>query len=242
MTQVKPNPDINTGKAVQVEEMFDSISPKYDFLNRFLSLGIDRGWRKKCRRMLEASHPQNILDVATGTGDLAIELTKLNPKHIEGVDISEGMLSVGEKKIRKLKLNEIITLKKADAENLPFADNIFDAVSVSFGVRNFENLESGIRGMQRVLKPGGTLLVLEFSKPKKFPFKQIYFFYFKKLLPVFGKLFSGNSRAYTYLPESVNNFPDGNDFASILTKCGLEEIKIRPLTFGICTIYTGIKA
>jgi len=238
---VLPYKDKQTGKKQQVADMFDNISPKYDFLNHFLSLGIDIRWRKKAIKLLKDIQPKQILDIATGTGDFAIESLKLNPEKVIGVDISEGMLNVGREKLKKRKLDDRITLISGDSENLPFEDNKFDAIIVAFGVRNFENLEKGLSEMFRVLRPGGKVVVLEFSKPKRFPFKQLYNFYFKNILPTLGKTISKDNAAYTYLPESVKSFPDGKDFTSILDKLGFKETLCKPLTLGISSIYTGIK-
>ncbi|HET8859434.1 bifunctional demethylmenaquinone methyltransferase/2-methoxy-6-polyprenyl-1,4-benzoquinol methylase UbiE [Marivirga sp.] len=238
---VLPYKDKETGKKQQVADMFDNISHKYDFLNHFLSLGIDIRWRKTGIKLLKDIQPKQILDIATGTGDFAIEALKLNPDHVTGVDISEGMLNVGRAKLKKRKLDDRITLISGDSENLPFEDNKFDAIIVAFGVRNFENLEKGLSEMFRVLRPGGKVVVLEFSKPKSFPFKQLYNFYFKNILPTLGKTISKDNAAYTYLPESVKSFPDGKDFTSILDKLGFKNTVCKPLTFGISSIYTGIK-
>lgn len=221
--------------------MFDSISGNYDFLNHFLSLGIDIRWRKKAIKLLAKSKPKLILDVATGTGDFAIETLKLNPDQVIGVDISEGMLEVGRKKMKARGIDHKIDLRLGDSENLPFEENKFDAVIVAFGVRNFENLEKGLTEMQRVLKPGGQLVVLEFSKPRGFPFKQLYNFYFKFVLPKIGQLVSRDSAAYTYLPESVQAFPDGTDFTNILNRIGFNYTTCQSLTFGISSLYTGTK-
>lgn len=221
--------------------MFNNISRRYDFLNHFLSLGIDRGWRRKAIRLLEPLHPRQLLDVATGTGDFALEGLRLNPEKITGVDISEGMLEVGRKKILKRGLGDKIELLSGDSENLPFEENKFDAVTVGFGVRNFENLEKGLQEIHRVLKPGGMLVVLEFSKPVRFPFKQLYNIYFKAILPRIGSLVSKDSSAYTYLPESVAAFPDGKKFEDILTRVGFKNTACKSLTFGISSIYTGRK-
>lgn len=238
---VLPYKDKESSKKQQVADMFDNISHKYDFLNHFLSLGIDIRWRKKAIKLLKEIQPKQILDIATGTGDFAIEALKLNPDHVTGVDISEGMLNVGREKLKKRKLDDKITLTSGDSENLPFEDNKFDAIIVAFGVRNFENLEKGLSEMFRVLRPGGKVVVLEFSKPKRFPFKQLYNFYFKNILPTLGKTISKDNAAYTYLPESVKSFPDGKDFTSILDKLGFKETVCKPLTLGISSIYTGIK-
>ncbi|WP_375579136.1 bifunctional demethylmenaquinone methyltransferase/2-methoxy-6-polyprenyl-1,4-benzoquinol methylase UbiE [Marivirga tractuosa] len=238
---VLPYKDKETGKKQQVADMFDNISHKYDFLNHFLSLGIDIRWRKKAIKLLKEIQPKQILDIATGTGDFAIEALKLNPDHVTGVDISEGMLNVGREKLKKRKLDDKITLTSGDSENLPFEDNKFDAIIVAFGVRNFENLEKGLAEMFRVLRPGGKVVVLEFSKPKSFPFKQLFNFYFKNILPTLGKTISKDNAAYNYLPESVRSFPDGKDFTAILDKLGFKNTVCKPLTLGISSIYTGIK-
>ena len=238
---VLPYKDKNTSKKEQIAAMFNSISGKYDFLNHFLSLGIDILWRKRAVRLLKKHQPKLILDIATGTGDFAIEALSLNPEKIIGVDISEGMLSVGREKLIKKNLTDKIELISGDSEFLPFKDNFFDAVIVSFGVRNFENLEKGLSDMLRVLKPGGKVVILEFSKPKSFPFKQIYQFYFQWILPKIGKLISKNHAAYTYLPDSVEAFPDGDDFLNILNKIGFQKNQCTPLTLGISSIYFGSK-
>ena len=238
---VLPYKDKDTSKKEQIAAMFNSISGKYDFLNHFLSLGIDILWRKRAVRLLKKYQPKLILDIATGTGDFAIEALSLNPEKIIGVDISEGMLSIGREKLIKKNLTDKIELLSGDSEVLPFEDNFFDAVIVSFGVRNFENLEKGLSDMLRVLKPGGKVLILEFSKPKLFPFKQIYRFYFQWILPKIGKLISNNHAAYTYLPDSVEAFPDGDDFLNILYKIGFQKSQCTPLTLGISSIYSGSK-
>jgi demethylmenaquinone methyltransferase/2-methoxy-6-polyprenyl-1,4-benzoquinol methylase len=241
---VVPYKNKNSTKKAQVAEMFDNISPKYDFLNHFLSLGIDILWRRKAIKMLkkEQPNPKLILDVATGTGDFAIEALKLNPDKVIGVDISEGMLDFGRQKLRKKKLDHKIELLSGDSENLEFSDNYFDAVIVSFGVRNFENLSEGIANIYRVLKPEGTLVVLEFSRPKMFPFKQLYNLYFQNILPLIGKLVSKDNAAYTYLPESVRAFPDGKDFLTVLDTNGFHNTQCKTLTLGISSIYIGKKA
>ena len=238
---VFPYKDKDTSKKEQIAAMFNSISGKYDFLNHFLSLGIDILWRKRAVRLLKNHQPKLILDIATGTGDFAIEALSLNPEKIIGVDISEGMLSIGREKLIKKNLTDKIELLSGDSEVLPFEDNFFDAVIVSFGVRNFENLEKGLSDMLRVLKPGGKVVILEFSKPKSFPFKQIYQFYFQWILPKIGKLISKNHAAYTYLPDSVKAFPDGDDFLNILNKIGFQKNQCTPLTLGISSIYSGSK-
>lgn len=238
---VVPYKDRSESKRTQVAEMFDTISPKYDFLNHLLSGGVDIYWRKRAIKLLKKAQPKQILDIATGTGDFALEALSLKPEKVTGVDISEGMLSVGRKKIEKLGLQEKIEFIKGDSENLPFSDNYFDAVIVSFGVRNFENLLAGLSDMCRVMRNGGTCIVVEFSKPKAFPFKQLYNFYFKYILPSIGKIVSKDSSAYSYLPESVQAFPDGSDFLSIFEQAGFKNTKCIPLTFGICSIYVGQK-
>lgn len=238
---VIPYKEKSEGKKEQVATMFNNISKKYDFLNHFLSMGIDILWRKKAIRMLKESQPKQMLDIATGTGDFAIEALKLNPTKVTGVDISEGMLAVGKEKIKKKGLENVISLELGDSENLRFDDNFFDAYTVGFGVRNFENLEKGLSEMLRVLKPNGTAIILEFSKPKAFPIKQIYNFYFNKMLPGIGKLVSKDNAAYTYLPESVDAFPDGEDFTKILKKLGYKNPQITTLMFGIASIYKANK-
>ena len=239
--QVLPDAGSNLNKKEQVADMFDSIAGKYDFLNHFLSMGIDKGWRRKAIKEIAAVKPQTILDIATGTGDLAIAASKINPQKIVGIDISEGMLEVGKKKIKSLNLDNIITLQKDDSESLTFEDNSFDAITCAYGVRNFENLVAGLKEMNRVMKPGGKLAILEFSHPKQFPVKQLYQFYFKYILPTLGKMVSKHKSAYTYLPESVMAFPEGKRFCEILTDCGFKNAKARPLTLGITTLYTASK-
>jgi demethylmenaquinone methyltransferase/2-methoxy-6-polyprenyl-1,4-benzoquinol methylase len=221
--------------------MFDNISHRYDFLNHFLSMGIDRAWRRKAIKLLRETKPRHILDVATGTGDFALQALVLSPEKITGVDISEGMLEVGRRKVRERQLEHLIELQRGDSENLPFEENKFDAVTVAFGVRNFENLERGLREIYRVLKPGGKVVVLEFSRPRMFPFKQLYSFYFRAVLPKIGRMVSKDSAAYTYLPESVAAFPDGEDFLRILQAVGFNNTKCKVLTLGISSIYTGVK-
>lgn len=238
---VLPYKDKQDTKKKQVATMFDNISGHYDFLNHFLSAGIDILWRKKAIKMLKSHQPKLILDIATGTGDFAIEALALNPDKVIGVDISEGMLEVGRKKLIKKGLDQRIELQPGDSERLLFDDNKFDAVIVAFGVRNFENLEKGLKDMHRVLRSGGKVVILEFSKPVTFPFKQVYQFYFKWILPKIGRLISKDSSAYTYLPESVNEFPDGKRFVEILDKTGFKNTECKPLTLGISSIYTGIK-
>ncbi|MGB0521901.1 MAG: bifunctional demethylmenaquinone methyltransferase/2-methoxy-6-polyprenyl-1,4-benzoquinol methylase UbiE [Flammeovirgaceae bacterium] len=238
---VVPYKEQTGSKKEQVADMFNNISPKYDLLNHLLSGGIDILWRKKAVKLLKPEQPQIMLDVATGTADFAIEALSLKPKKIVGVDISAGMLEVGKKKIAKMGADDVIELQLGDSENLPFADNHFDVITVAFGVRNFENLEKGLSDMHRVVKKGGVVAVLEFSQPESFPFKQFYNFYFKNILPLIGKVVSKDSAAYTYLPESVKAFPYGEAFSNILKKVGFKEVTCVPLTFGISTIYLARK-
>jgi len=204
-------------------------------------MGIDKSWRKKAINMLKGKEIKNILDIATGTGDFAIEASRLPEVQITGIDISDKMLAVGQNKIKKKNLEKRIRLFNGDSESLLFADNSFDAVTVAFGVRNFENLDVGLSEMCRVLKPGCLAIILEFSKPRKFPFKQLYFFYFNHILPVLGKLFSYDDSAYNYLPESVSHFPDGDDFLVEMRNAGFQECSVKILTFGIAAIYSGKK-
>ncbi len=240
-TKVKPLPDSKIGKKQQVANMFDNISGRYDLLNHFLSLNIDKVWRKRAIQKLNEIQPKRILDVATGTGDLAIASLKLNPEKVIGIDISDGMLEVGRKKMKDRKLDDRIEMHSGDSESIQFEDNSFDAITVGFGVRNFENLDKGLAEMFRVLKPHGKAVILEFSKPKVFPVKQLYNFYFQTILPFWGRFISRNNFAYTYLPESVKAFPDGEAFIERLGKAGYKEVKQYKQTFGICSIYTGIK-
>jgi demethylmenaquinone methyltransferase/2-methoxy-6-polyprenyl-1,4-benzoquinol methylase len=237
-----PYKNSKSGKKEQVALMFNNIARRYDFLNHFLSLGIDKIWRRKTIKTLKGVAPNPILlDVASGTGDLAITALKLNPQKIVGIDISEEMLRIGKEKIKKKKLEEIIHLQIGDSENIQFENDYFDGVTVAFGVRNFENLNKGLSEMHRVLKPNGRLAILEFSKPKSFPIKQIYNFYFKIILPFIGKLVSKDNAAYTYLPESVIQFPERNLFIQELEKVGYKNCTFRTLSFGIATIYSAKK-
>ena len=238
---VVPYKEDSSAKKQQVARMFDSISGRYDFLNHFLSLGIDILWRKKAILLLCDLQPKIILDVATGTGDFSIEALSLKPEKIIGVDISEGMLEVGRRKMRKKKIDSIIELRLGDSENLPFTDNFFDAVIVAFGVRNFEDMKGGLTEMLRVVKPGGKVIVLEFSRPSKFPMKQLYSVYFTTILPLIGRWVSRDQAAYRYLPESVQAFPDGKDFVKILSDIGYKDPQCNPLTFGISSLYWGTK-
>lgn len=239
---ILPYQTSESSKKEQVAQMFDNISPRYDLLNRILSLGIDVYWRKKAVAKLKKAQPSEVLDIATGTADFAISIYEnLKPKRIVGVDISEGMLAVGREKIRKQRYSEYISLQTGDSENLPFENETFEAITAAFGVRNFENLEKGLGEMYRVLKKGSKIVILEFSQPESFPFKQLYFFYFQYILPFLGKLVSNDNRAYTYLPESVKAFPYGKDFLQILGKLGFKNLECDVLTFGIASIYVGEK-
>ena len=221
-----------------IGKMFDDISSQYDFLNHFLSLGIDIIWRKKLVNLLSKNHPSAILDVATGTGDLAIELSRLNPKKIVGIDISKKMLEIAEEKVKKKHLDQIISFRLSDAEKIPFSNNSFDAVTVAFGVRNYENLKNGITEMRRVLKPGGQMLILEFSHPSVIPVKQFYQLYSRFFIPFFGRIISKNSSAYRYLPESVAAFPSGERFLDVLQEAGMVNRADIKLSFGIATLYS----
>jgi len=239
--EIVPYAEMALHKKEQVALMFDRIAFRYDLMNRLLSFGIDVSWRKKIVKVLRKKQPKTILDVATGTADVAIELAALQPLNITAVDISNEMLAIGKEKIRAEKLDSLIHLQLADSENLPFADNKFDAVTVAFGVRNFENLEKGLNELFRVLKKGGTLVILEFSKPSGFPFTQIFHLYFTRICPALGSWITKDKMAYEYLHRSVESFPDGKNFIAILEKTGFRETQCTPLTFGISSIYTGSK-
>jgi len=229
-------------KKDQVANMFDNIAFRYDFLNRFLSAGIDIQWRKKAIRELKNLKPQMILDVATGTADVAILTQKiLKPKQIIGIDISDGMLNIGRDKLAKLSLQNSIELRNGDSETINFANNTFDAITVAFGVRNFENLQKGLAEMLRVLKPGGKLVVLEFSKPKQFGFKAFYNLYMNTIAPNIGQIFSKNKKAYAYLNESVQAFPEREQFITIMNEVGYTNTYFKPLSLGICCVYCGTK-
>lgn len=237
---VKPY-NTDRSKKEEVAEMFNNIAIKYDFLNHFLSLGIDHVWRYKAINELKEIKPKKILDLATGTGDFAIASLRLNPEQVIGMDISAGMLEIGKTKMLKKNYNHIIDMRLGDSENLPFEDNYFDALTVGFGVRNYENLEKGLSEMLRVVRPGGKLVILEFSKPKKFPIKQAFKFYSKYFIPFFGKRISKDENAYAYLPESVAAFPEGKAFEDVLKKLNYKGVKSKLVSGGIATIYTGIK-
>ncbi|MGP1500981.1 MAG: bifunctional demethylmenaquinone methyltransferase/2-methoxy-6-polyprenyl-1,4-benzoquinol methylase UbiE [Bergeyella cardium] len=239
MKQVTPY-NTDSSKKQQVEDMFDNIAEKYDFLNRTLSMNIDVSWRKKLVKWLSADQPKTILDVATGTGDLAIALQRGTGADIVGLDLSQQMLNVGIDKVKRLQLDGKIKMMKGDAENLPFEDNNFDAVTVAFGARNFENLEKGLNELKRVVKSGGSVYILEFSKVEGF-MRPFYMFYFKNILPRIGKMISKDSRAYTYLPDSVQAFPYGEGMRKILLNCGFTTVVYKKLTLGIATIYKATK-
>jgi len=241
MSEVKPyRPE--GSKKEQVAEMFNAISPKYDALNRILSAGIDQSWRRKTLREIRATGALNLLDVATGTADLALAMAKGIPgSRVVGVDISAGMLEVGRSKVRARDLEGRVRLDLGDGEQLPYEESSFGAVTVAFGVRNFENLELGLRDMRRVLQPGGSLAVLEFSQPTSWPLRSLYLFYFKNILPRIGRMVSKDASAYTYLPNSVQAFPYGEAFAAKLREAGFKSVRVRPLTFGIASLYLAIK-
>ena len=241
MSKVKPYKNSDSTKKEQVTKMFDNISKEYDSLNRVISFGIDVKWRNKVVDIVKDTNPERILDIATGTGDLAISLAKTNAKKIIGLDISDGMLEVGRKKINKKELNSIIDMVLGDSESLPFETDSFDAITVAFGVRNFEHLDKGLSEILRVLKPNGKFVILETSVPTKTPFKQGYQLYTKFILPLIGKIFSKDRSAYSYLSESASLFPFGEALNNILREIGFIEVKDHPQTFGVATIYTASK-
>jgi demethylmenaquinone methyltransferase/2-methoxy-6-polyprenyl-1,4-benzoquinol methylase len=236
-----PYKDSGLNKKAQVEKMFDRIAPRYDLLNHLLSVNIDKLWRRRAVKLLQRRNPKIILDVATGTADFALAAIRLKPQKIFGVDLSEKMLEAGREKIEKRGFSSLIELKKADAEQLPFDDNSFDAAMTGFGVRNFENLNRGLNEILRVLRPGGNFVVLEFSRPRNPVFKRLYFFYFTKMLPWLGRMVSKDKSAYSYLPESVKEFPDGEKFGALLDAAGFVNCRWIPQTFGIATIYEAQK-
>lgn len=240
-TKVKPYKASQESKKKQVAQMFDNISKRYDFLNHLLSFNIDKLWRKKVVRMAASNQPQKALDIATGTADLALALRKTGAREIIGVDISQGMLQIGREKVQRHQLDALIRLDLGDSEALPYEDNYFDLITVAFGVRNFENLNKGLEEMHRVLRPGGQLLILEFSQPGNPFFKALYGFYSSFILPVLGKLVSRDQSAYTYLPESVGAFPYGTQFVQHLQKAGFAKNQFVPVTFGVATIYESSK-
>lgn len=239
--KVTPYKDSELGKKKQVEQMFDTISENYDDLNRVISFGIDTSWRKKVIDFVMQTHPKTALDIATGTGDLAISFAEAGVPKVVGLDLSHGMLNVGRKKITEKKLDKVIEMIQGDAEDLPFDNDSFDAITVAFGVRNFETLENGLKEILRVLKPGGVFVVLETSVPTKFPFKQGYRFHSRFILPTIGKLFSKDKVAYKYLSDSAAVFPFGEKFNNILVKVGFTQVKHLPQTMGVATIYTASK-
>lgn len=228
-------------KKEDIRLLFNRIARHYDFVNHFVSLNTDKLWRRKVRKRLAKYNPNNILDVATGTASLAVELLKLNPQKITAIDIAEIMLEEAQKKINKLNKQDVISLQLADCENLPFADNAFDAITVGFGVRNFENYRKGLSEIHRVLRPGGVLLILEFGKPNKFPVKQLYSFYFNTFLPIAGKFLSGSYESYKHLPVSVNTFPYDQNFINILSDIGFKDCHFEKFSMGICYLYQGAK-
>jgi demethylmenaquinone methyltransferase / 2-methoxy-6-polyprenyl-1,4-benzoquinol methylase len=238
---IRPYKDQVSGKKEQIVSMFNAIARRYDFMNHFLSFGVDKYWRNKAISILKERPVKNILDIATGTADFAIKAALKTRAHVEGIDISENMLNIGRKKITKKKVQDYISLSIGDAESLQFPNETFDAVIVAFGVRNFENLHLGLTEMYRVLNLKGIAVILEFSRPNKFPLKQIYFFYFRTVLPLIGKLISKDKSAYSYLPESVFNFPAGEKFITELKMAGFSNCQIKKLTFGIASIYIGRK-
>ena len=238
---VKPYKNQDSSRKEQVTRMFDNISGNYDFMNRLMTFGIDVKWRKKVVKMVAETKPRKILDIATGTGDFAIMLADIKPEKIVGLDISQGMLEVGKKKVAEKGLDNLIEMVLGDSENLPFEDNSFDAVTVGFGVRNFENLDKGLSEINRVLRPGGIFVVLETSQPEKFPFKQGYKFYSKYIIPFLGRLFSKDKNAYEYLPESAEAFPYGQAFNNILKKNQFTSVQNYPLMFGAASIYKAFK-
>lgn len=241
MSEVKPYSETESKKG-QIEKMFDNIAGSYDLLNHLFTFGIDKGWRRKMIKMLANGQPRNILDVATGTGDVAIMAAKiLRPDKVTGIDLSSGMLELGREKILKASLEHVIEMAQGDSENLAYEDNSFDAVTVAFGVRNFENLEQGLSEMYRVTRPGGQVAILEFSTPKGFVFNTFYKIYSKFIMPAVGKITSGDKKAYSYLHESVQQFPHGEAFINILKKIGYKNASTKTLFFGICTIYNSFK-
>lgn len=238
---IKPY-DKNGSKKEQVEKMFDHIAPAYDNLNHLLSWGIDKSWRKKAINLLKPFRPRRIMDVATGTGDFAIKACRmLNPEELVGTDISEGMMNVGREKVKKEGLSDKISFAREDCTSLSFADNDFDAITVAFGIRNFEDLDKGLSEMCRVLKPGGHLVILELTTPDRFPMKQLFSIYSKAVIPLLGKLLSKDNNAYRYLPDTIKVFPQGEIMKGVISRAGFSEVNFRRLTFGICTLYTATK-
>lgn len=240
-TTVKPYQQPGSTKKQEVTTMFDNIAGTYDVLNHGLSAGIDFWWRRRTVKKIAAKHPKQILDVATGTADFAVVLARLKPDHITAVDISPNMIELAKKKIARYKLESLVTAQVADSELLPFEDNSFDAITVGFGVRNFGDLDKGLSELQRVLRPGGTLAVLEFSRPAHFPVKQLFGWYSRYIIPTIGRLVSRDKSAYSYLPSSVAAFPEGADFESRLKRVGLTDMQTTRLTFGVASIYCATK-
>ena len=239
--EIKPYSS-NGKKTAQVEKMFDNIAHHYDLLNHALSLGIDKGWRRKAIAWLKPFRPQKMMDVATGTGDFAIQAYRdLLPKELIGTDISEGMMNVGREKVQKIGLDQKISFAKEDCTNLSFADNTFDAITVAFGIRNFENLDKGLTEMHRVLMKNGHLVILELTTPDFFPMKQLFAVYSKVVIPTMGKLLSKDNNAYTYLPQTIKAFPQGEVMKGVIEKAGFRDVAFKRLTFGICTLYTAAK-
>lgn len=237
-TTVKPYTEAQSGKKVQVEQMFDAISPQYDAFNHMMTMGIDYAWRRKAVKLLKSYNPKRVLDVATGTGDFAIEAVKiLKPEHVVGLDISEGMLEVGRKKMKERNYDKIVSMVKGDSEQLPFENESFEAITVGFGVRNFENLEQGLAEIRRVLHPKGAVAILEPAYPTAFPLKQLFSLYFKGIIPTIGRIFAQDKAAYTYLPNSVKAFPNGKEFLTICNRVGFSNGRWIPLTFGVCSLY-----
>jgi len=228
-------------KKEHIQQMFNDISDRYDFLNHFLSFGIDFFWRRKFIHQLSIYKPRRVLDIATGTGDLALLISKLNPEQITGIDISEKMLAIAKRKVIQKGMQSIIVFEEGDAADLPYKNETFDAITVAFGIRNFEDIEKGLSEMKRVLKTGGIMMILEFSHPESFPMKELYGFYSRRIIPFIGKLVSGNNHAYSYLPESVSSFPSGKKFLEILEKGGMKNLSQHPMTFGVVTIYSSEK-
>lgn len=241
MSSIKPYNSADKSKKEEVAEMFDNISGSYDFLNRSLSMGVDISWRKKTVRQVKASGATHVLDVATGTADLAIMMAGQGIPEVTGADLSAGMLKVGGRKVAEQGLASRIKLVQADSEQLPFADNTFDAATIAFGIRNFEHPVKGMADIYRVLKPGSTLFILEFSKPVDFPFKQFFGFYFRFILPVWGRMISKDPAAYSYLPESINAFPHGKAFLDLMEKAGFKQPGQQKLAFGVASLYTATK-
>lgn len=224
-----------------VKDIFNDIAPKYDLLNHLLSMNIDKGWRRRAMKYIGEDQKDHLLDVACGTGDFSIAACRAGVRRVTGIDISANMVEIGRKKVRALGLEDRIELRNGDSEQMEFPDAVFDVVTVAFGVRNFEHLTQGLREMRRVLRPGGKVIVLEFSMPERFPMRQLYRFYFRHILPRVGGWISGNKGAYAYLPESVLKFPQGRQFLEIMENCGFPASQQEKLSFGIASLYVGVK-